>query len=73
MDKYFEYKLTPYPTSLLKDGLVRLSLSKSLLKNHVLRPCSPCDRPDREAIVDGGDLLWSGVSKRNFNRLLKYI
>ena len=36
MDKYFEYKLTPYLTSLFKDGLMRLSLSKYLLKNHVL-------------------------------------
>ena len=57
MDKYFEYELTPYPSSLFKDGLMPLSPSKSLLENHVLKPCVPCDCPEGEAIVDGGALL----------------
>ena len=59
MEKYFEYELTPYPTSLFKDGLMQLSLSKYLLKNHLLKPCTPRDRPEGESIVDGGALLWS--------------
>ena len=57
MNKYFEYDLTPYPISLFKNGLMRLSLSKSLLKDHVLKPCAPCDCPEGEALVDGGSLM----------------
>ena len=38
---------------------MRLSLSKSMLKNHILKPCAPCDRHEGETIVDDGALLWS--------------
>ena len=30
-----------------------------MLKNHVLRLCPPCDRPEEEVILEGGALLWS--------------
>ena len=59
MVDYFEYELTPYPTSLFKDGLMRLPGNKCQLKNHILKPCSPCDLPEGTVIADGGALLWS--------------
>ena len=38
---------------------MRLSPSKSLPKNHVLKSCAQCDCPEGENIVDSGALLWS--------------
>ena len=59
MDMYFESDPTSYPTSLLKDDIMRLSLSKFLLNSLVLKPCVPCNRSEGETLVDGGALLWS--------------
>ena len=53
----FSYELTPEPTTLFKDGLMRKS-SKSVLRNSFLKKVTPTIDTEADAcIIDGGALL----------------
>ena len=42
MNPCFSYELTPIPTSLFKDGLMRKA-NKSMLKNTLTKDLEPCE------------------------------
>lgn len=52
----FFYELTPEPTSLLKDGLMRKP-TKSTLRNHLLKNVPSTTNIAKSCVVDGGALL----------------
>ena len=59
MESFFEYELTPYPTSLFKNGMMRPAMNKSLLKSHFLKNATVNNNSDGIVVADGGSLLWS--------------
>jgi hypothetical protein len=66
----FFYELTPEPTSLFKDGLMRKP-TKSTLRNHLLKNIPSTTNIVKSCVVDGGALLhkvqW--LPKCTFNEL----
>lgn len=65
-ETYFSYELTPFPTSLFKDGIMRTAKQKSALKKHLLKNVTPQTPSNRCAVVaDGGALLWSTNWSKN--------
>ena len=54
---YFRYELSPYPTSLFKDGMMRTA-QKSKLKSYLLKDVSTTERLVSTKIADGGALVW---------------
>ena len=54
----FYYELTPYPTVLFKDGVMRTAKDKSTLKNFLLEGVKPTESTESEIVADGGALLW---------------
>ena len=55
IEKYFEFELTAYPTSLFKDGLLRKP-DKASLRKLILTKEVSCQSV-REKVIDGGALL----------------
>ena len=64
-DDYFAYELTPYPTSLFEDGVMRFAKNKSSLKTYLLVGVKPMTIPECHCVADGGALLWSCNWKKN--------
>ena len=54
----FHYELTPYPTALFKDGVMRTAKNKSTLKNFLLKGIKPTVNTESKIVADGGGLLW---------------
>ena len=69
MANYFNYKLTPYPMSLFKDGEM-CSTKKSAFKTFLLKNVKEADPTESTKIIDGGTLLWCCEWKRNKMRNL---
>ena len=61
---YFYYELSPYPTSLFKDGVIQ-TWQKSNLKSYILDKTANTKEPDSTKIVDGAALLWCCDWKKN--------
>ena len=75
----FRYELTPEPTSLFKEGMMR-KVQKSNLRNYILDMVPSCECTDAEVcVVDGGALLhkvsWQSNSKYNevANQYVSYV
>ena len=76
MENYFYYELTPYPTSLLKDGAMRTLRNKAELKNYLVQGNIISEGSDCIRVAYGEVLLWScNWSKNdNFSKIFqKYI
>ena len=57
VEENFRYELTPEPTTLFRDGMMRKS-GKSVLRNHLLQKFPSSECPSSEScVVDGGALL----------------
>ena len=74
VEDYFSYELTPYPTSLLKNGLMRSATNKSSLKNHIVSSVTPKNSISGLTAADGGVLSWNCNWNKNetFDMLRKY-
>ena len=73
MENYFYYELTPYPTSLFKDGAMRTPKNKAKLKNYLLEGNITSEGSDCIRGANEGALLlscnWS--KNENFRKILK--
>ena len=58
IENCFYYELTPYPTGLFKDGVMRAAKNKSTLKTFLLEGVKPTENTESEIVADGGALLW---------------
>ena len=58
MENYFSYEVTPYPTSLFKDGTMRTPKNKSKLKNYLSENVMTSKGVGCIKVADGGALLW---------------
>ena len=67
MENYFYDELTPYPTSLFKDGAVRAPKNKAKLKNYLLEGHITSESSDCIRVSDGGGLFQSSNSSKNEN------
>jgi hypothetical protein len=57
IESAFYYELTPEPTSIFKDGMMR-KVEKSVLRNHLLDKVQPTGiKPTAHCVIDGGALL----------------
>ena len=59
MENYFYYEMTPYPTSLFKDGAMRTLKNKVKLKSYLLEGNITSEGSDCIRVADGGALLCS--------------
>ena len=59
MENYFYYEMTPYPTSLFKDGAMRTPKNKVKLKSYLLEGNITSEGSDCIRVADGGALLCS--------------
>ena len=57
-------ELTPDPSSLFKDGLMRKP-AKASLRTHLTKNARPQRQPSKCVVIDGGALLWSVNWMRN--------
>ena len=57
IESCFYHELTPYPTTLYKDGEMRTTKNKSVLKYFHLEEVKPTENTDSGIIVDEGALL----------------
>ena len=55
----FYYELTPYPTALFRDSLMRTAKNKSTLKNVLLEEVKPTENTESEIVANGGALLFA--------------
>ena len=51
--------MTPYPTALFKDGVMRTARNKYTLKIFLLEGVKPTENTESEIVADGSALLWS--------------
>ena len=54
IENCFYYELTPYPTALFKDGVMRTAKNKSTLKDFLLEGVKPTENTESEIVGDGG-------------------
>ena len=64
--------MTPYPTALFKDGVMRTAKNKSTLKIFLLEEVKPTENTESEIIADGGALLWLCYWRKR-EKLAKYL